>query len=172
MVSPLLVESYKDFGASPMPLPFGEVYSGLQLKLIDGQENPLSSIYSMKFHEVTDYLIWAEHQQYTTTVITGNDWFDSLPEERRQLIQTTFKEVSNWIIDQTPTLEAGFLAKIKQDKPDGNYIHLSESERAAFRDASMKTRQKYIEMTGERGEQILNKYLAEREALEQQLGAN
>ncbi|WP_428035809.1 TRAP transporter substrate-binding protein DctP [Amphritea sp.] len=170
MVSPLLVESYKDFGANPAPLPFGEVYSGLQLKLIDGQENPLSSIYAMKFHEVTDYMIWAEHQQYTTTVITGNDWFDSLSEERRQMITETFKEVSDWVIDQTPALEAEFLAKIKLDAPDNHYIHLSEQERQAFKTASLKTREKYIDMTGDRGRQILDRFLAEREELEQQLG--
>ncbi len=171
MVSPLLVESYKDFGANPSPLPFGEVYSGLQLKLIDGQENPLSSIYAMKFHEVTDYMIWAEHQQFTTTVITGNDWFNSLPKERRQMITETFKEVSDWIIDQTPVLEADFLAKIKQDAPDNHYIRLSEQERQAFKTASLKTREKYVDMTGDRGRQILNTFLAEREELEQKLGA-
>jgi tripartite ATP-independent transporter DctP family solute receptor len=172
MVSPLLVESYKDFGANPAPLPFSEVYSGLQLKLIDGQENPLSSIYAMKFHEVADYMIWAEHQQFTTTVITGNDWFDSLSKERRQMITETFKEVSDWIIDQTPQLEAEFLAKIKKEAPDNHYIRLTEEERQAFKTASLKTREKYVGMTGERGRQILNTFLAEKEVLEQSLGAN
>jgi TRAP-type C4-dicarboxylate transport system substrate-binding protein len=40
MTNPLLVESYKAFGATPTPLPWGEVYGGLQTNIIQGQENP------------------------------------------------------------------------------------------------------------------------------------
>ena len=172
MVSPLLLESYKDFGASPTAMPFSDVYSGLQLNVIDGQENPLSSIYSMKFHEVTDYMIWAKHQQFTTSIITGSRWFNGLSEERQQLIQETFKEVSEWIIDEIPTLEADFLAKIKQDKPNGNFIFLTQEQRNVFKDAAKATHQKYIDMSGPRAESILAKFLAERDALESRLGSN
>ena len=42
MTNPLLVESYKAFGATPTPLPWGEVYGGLQTNVIQGQENPPS----------------------------------------------------------------------------------------------------------------------------------
>ncbi len=172
MVSPLLLESYKDFGASPTAMPFSDVYSGLQLNVIDGQENPLSSIYSMKFHEVTDYMIWAKHQQFTTTIITGSQWFKGLSEDRQALIKETFKEVSDWIVDKTPELEAEFLAKIKKDKPDGNFIFLTQEQRDAFKEASMVTRQKYIDMSGPRAESILAKFLAERNALESRLGSH
>jgi tripartite ATP-independent transporter DctP family solute receptor len=74
MVSPMLIEAYKAFGASPTPLPYGEVYGGLQLKQIDGQVNPIFAIEEMKFYEVTDYMIWAGQQQFTTTVVTNSDW--------------------------------------------------------------------------------------------------
>ena len=40
MTNPLLVECYKAFGATPTPLPWGEVYGGLQTNIIQGQENP------------------------------------------------------------------------------------------------------------------------------------
>ena len=57
MVSPILLETYKNMGASPTPLPFGEVFGALQLGAIDGQVNPVPTIQEMKFYEVTDYLI-------------------------------------------------------------------------------------------------------------------
>ena len=56
MTNPLLVESYKAFGATPTPLPWGEVYGGLQTNVIQGQENPTFFLYSTKIYEVTDYI--------------------------------------------------------------------------------------------------------------------
>ncbi|MEO8408437.1 MAG: TRAP transporter substrate-binding protein DctP, partial [Oxalobacteraceae bacterium] len=41
MVSPVLLDAYADLGASPTPMPFGEVYGALQLKQVDGQVNPV-----------------------------------------------------------------------------------------------------------------------------------
>ncbi len=55
MSSKLLVEDYKRYGAAPTPMSYGEVYSGLQMGLIDAQVNPLFAISSMKFYEVQDY---------------------------------------------------------------------------------------------------------------------
>ncbi|UFJ43243.1 TRAP transporter substrate-binding protein DctP [Brevibacillus humidisoli] len=55
--SPLMVKSYKVFGANPTPLDFSEVYTGLQLGTIDGQENPNFFIESSKLFEVQKYMI-------------------------------------------------------------------------------------------------------------------
>ena len=54
MTSPLLWRAYDAYGASPTPLPYSEVYSGLQLHMIDGQVNPIFAIEEMSFYEVTD----------------------------------------------------------------------------------------------------------------------
>ena len=59
MVSPMLIEAYRAYGADPTPLPYSEVYGALQLKMIDGQVNPIFAIEEMKFYEVTDYMIWS-----------------------------------------------------------------------------------------------------------------
>ena len=56
MTNPLLVESYNSFGATPTPLPWGEVYGALQTGIIQGQENPAFFIESTKMYEVTDYI--------------------------------------------------------------------------------------------------------------------
>lgn len=66
MTNPLLVESYKAFGATPTPLPWGEVYGGLQTNIIQGQENPTFYLYSNKLYEVTDYITYAGHNNFTT----------------------------------------------------------------------------------------------------------
>ncbi|MEX0583593.1 MAG: TRAP transporter substrate-binding protein DctP, partial [Sneathiella sp.] len=61
MTNPLLVESYKAFGATPTPLPWGEVYGALQTNIIQGQENPSFFVDSTKMYEVTEVITFAGH---------------------------------------------------------------------------------------------------------------
>jgi tripartite ATP-independent transporter DctP family solute receptor len=97
MASPMLVETYKSFGAVPTPLPYSEVYGALQLKMIDGQENPIFAIEEMKFYEVTDVLTWSGHQQFTVTVLSSESWYQGLPAEKRKIIDETVDELAPYI---------------------------------------------------------------------------
>jgi TRAP-type transport system periplasmic protein len=145
---------------------------GLQLKQIDGQVNPIFAIEEMKFYEVQDYMIWAGQQQFTTTVVTNNDWYSSLPDEQRQMIDETTTELADFIFKVQEQYNQERLEKIKQEKPDLQMIELTEEERQAFREASTQVRDKYIEMTGEKGQQVLGGLRAEIEAAEQEHGVN
>ena len=169
LVSPMQVEAFKDMGASPTPLPFGELYGALQLKVIDGVGQPISSIYQSKFFEVTDYLISARHQLFTSAIITGDDWFESQSPERQQLIQETMTEVTHHMMDEVPKLEQQFLSKILEEKPEMTYISLTEAERAPFQARAEQTRKKFVELIGANGQPVLESFLAERDELEQQL---
>ncbi|WP_116474462.1 TRAP transporter substrate-binding protein [Zobellella maritima] len=164
MVSPILLKAYDDLGASPTPLPFGEVYGALQLKQIDGQINPVPAIEEMKFYEVTDYMIWAGEQELVTSVMSGTDWYDSLPAERKQLIDTTTAEMQNFMHNVVERFNEDKLARIKAARPDIQMIELTEDERTAFRERSKATHSAYIDITGKRGQTLLDALLAEVEA--------
>ncbi|MFO7997997.1 MAG: TRAP transporter substrate-binding protein DctP, partial [Bacteroidales bacterium] len=84
MSSKLLVEDYKAYGAVPTPMDYGEVYSGLQMGLIDGQVNPLFAIYSMKFYEVQDYCTQLNNEPFIGIPAVNLEFFESLPEEAQQ----------------------------------------------------------------------------------------
>ncbi len=56
MEVPLHMDTYKALGASPVPLPFGELYTALQLKTVDGNENAPATLYSERFYEVQKYV--------------------------------------------------------------------------------------------------------------------
>lgn len=171
MVSPMLIEAYKAFGASPTPMPYGEVYGGLQLKQIDGQVNPIFAIEEMKFYEVSDYMIWAGQQQFTTTLVTNEDWYHGdLSDERRKMLDETIAELADYIFRVQDEYNQERLEKIKQAKPEMKMIRLSPEERAEFEKASMTARDKFIEMTGPEGEEVLKRLEAEIEAAEEKLG--
>jgi tripartite ATP-independent transporter DctP family solute receptor len=59
--APTYIEAVRVLGANPTPMGFGEVYMALKTGVIDGQENPLTTIKSSKFYEVTKYLVLTSH---------------------------------------------------------------------------------------------------------------
>ena len=73
-------------GASPTPLPLGDVYTALQQGVIDGVENPLTVLYGGKFHEVAKYLTLDGHIKLLTTWFCGTQWFNTLSKEHQDIL--------------------------------------------------------------------------------------
>lgn len=167
MTSPILTEAYRSMGASPTPMPYGEVYGGLQLKQIDGQVNPVFAIEEMKFYEVQDYMIWAGQQQFTTSVVANKDFYEGLSDERRQMLDSVVAELADYIFELQENYAQERLDKIKQAKPEIKMIELTPEERARFKEASMAARDTFIEMTGEEGKKVLNALQQEIQQTEQ-----
>ena len=114
MTNPLLSETYDAFGATPTPLPWGEVYGGLQTGIIDGQENPITVIVATNFWEVQDYLSLTGHV-YSPAIVLGSPiLLDGLSEEERDWfmqaaaasVDATREEVSRLEREGVALLEA------------------------------------------------------------------
>ena len=160
MTSPLLVEAYQAFGANPTPMPYGEVYGALQLGTIDGQVNPVFAIQEMKFYEVQDYMIWAGQQEFTTSVVVGQNWYNGLSDEKQTILDDSIDEATDYIFERQKEYNKERLEIIKENS-DIEMIHLSEEQRAAFRERAQQVREKFVEMTGESGKKILEGLSAE-----------
>lgn len=160
MVSPLLVESYRAYGASPTPMPYAEVYSGLQLGMIDAQVNPVFAIEEMSFHEVQDAMTFADHLPFVATVVAGPAFVDGLPPARRELLQEVARELDAYVAGVEEELNAERLETIREETSI-EIVHLTEAERAAFREASLPVRETYVELAGPRGRRILDTLLEE-----------
>jgi len=156
MTNPLLVESYQAFGATPTPLPWGETYGGLQTNIIQGQENPMFWVESTKMYEVTDHITFTGHNNFTTAVMANKDFYDGLSEADQLAIQNATDVAFEHIVDYQKGLTESALEKIKADKPSMNVKVLNEEERKPFKEAAKQVEERFIEMTGESGEQILD----------------
>ena len=166
MTNPLLVESYKAFGATPTPLPWGEVYGALQTGIIQGQENPMFFIESTKMYEVTDVITCAGHNNFTTAVMANQDFFDGLSEDEQAMINDAIEVAFNHIIGYQKGLHEESIEKIKAAKPEMEVNVLSEEERQPFVEAGETVEETFLEMTGETGEEILNQLKADLEAVQ------
>ncbi|WP_407647735.1 TRAP transporter substrate-binding protein [Halovulum marinum] len=155
MTNPLLVESYRAFGATPTPLPWGEVYGALQTGIIQGQENPGFFLESTKMYEVTDVITCIGHNNFTTAVMANKDFFDGLSEEDQQVIRNATDVAFEYILEYQSGLQEESLEKIKQAKPEMEINILSEEERQPFMDTAGEVEEAFIEMTGDSGRKIL-----------------
>lgn len=161
MVSPLLLKAYEDLGASPTPVPFGEVYGALQLGQVDGQVNPLPAIEEMKFYEVSNYLIWAGESDLITAILISDDWFQTQSAERQELIEETLRETNEYIGPIAARFNEERLEKIKEAKPDIELIELDEEERAAFRERAEATKAAIGQVVSQNAADMFEKLQAE-----------
>jgi TRAP-type transport system periplasmic protein len=165
MTNPLLVESYRAFGAVPTPLPWGEVYGGLQTNMIQGQENPMFFVESTRMYEVTDYITFTGHNNFTTAFMANKDFFDGLPEEDQQLIRDAVDVAFDYILEYQDGLTESALEAIREAKPDITVNRLSDEERRPFIEAAARVEEEFINMTGESGRAILEQMHADLEAV-------
>ena len=159
MTSPLLVETYKEFGAVPTPLAWGEVYGSLQTKIIDGQENPMFWIESAKLYEVSEVITDIGHNIFTTAVMANKRFFDSLSKENKKLVKNASEYAFNYILDYQKSIIKKAKEKIKKDKPSIKFVTLTDEQREPFRKGAQKVYKKFVELTGKSGEKILNQML-------------
>lgn len=165
MTNPLLVESYRAFGATPTPLPWGETYGGLQTNIIQGQENPMFYVESTKMYEVTDHITFTGHNNFTTAVMANKDFYDGLPDEDKQVIEDAIDVAFEFILDYQEGLTESALETILEEKPSMTVTRLSEEQRQPFKDAAADVEAEFLEMTGDSGQAILDQMKADLEAV-------
>jgi len=129
MTSPLLLAAYEAYGASPQAMPYGEVYSGLQLNMIDAQVNPVFAIEEMSFYEVTSHMIFAQHAPFLATFVSNPDFLDALAPERRAMVEEVVGELDRYLMEKQLELNAERIEKVAERKPDMEFVHLTEEER-------------------------------------------
>ena len=85
--SPIYLETFSALGANPVPMAFPEVYTGLEQRTIDGQENPFTVIEGSKFFEVQKYLSVTGHIFNPQSLIIGQKTWNRLNDDEKALIR-------------------------------------------------------------------------------------
>ena len=85
--NPLFIETFRTLGANATPLPFPEVYTALEQRVVDGQENPLATILSSKFYEVQKHVVVSNHIYSTWVFLMSKRFWDRLSADERRTIR-------------------------------------------------------------------------------------
>ncbi|WP_088552796.1 TRAP transporter substrate-binding protein [Calderihabitans maritimus] len=96
MPSKVLEAQFAQLGAKTVAMPFNEVYSALESGMVDGAENPPSNMLTKKFYEVQSHLTISNHGYLGYVVLTNRQFWESLPEDIRKVLEDTLREVTQW----------------------------------------------------------------------------
>ena len=170
MGSRLLVENYRAYGMVPTPMNYGEVYSGLQMGLIDAQVNPIFALRSMKFYEVQDYFVqlWAE--PFIGIPTANARFFDSLEPAVQQDMRDWWREA---ILPSAAWIEARNaedLEAILTERPQIEVLELTPEQTEPFKALSRPVYDSYLDQGGDDAQRMLEALLQDIENAKAALG--
>ena len=113
--NPINVAWVKALGANPTPMPFPEVYGGLEQKAIDGQENPIGVIAANKFWEVQKHIALTNHQYNPQSVIFSKKVWDSLSAAEKKILDDSADEAAKTQRDSARAAVAANLDLLKKN---------------------------------------------------------
>ena len=94
--NPVFLESFQALKASPMPLSFSELYTALETKAVDGQENPFNVIRSNKFYEVQKYVSATNHVYAANIILVSKIFWDKLSATEQKILRDAALEARDY----------------------------------------------------------------------------
>lgn len=128
------LDTFRAIGANPQPLDISELYSALQQKVLDGQENPYNIIYTRRFFEVQDYLSDTGHFFDFINVVANADAFEALSPEHQEAVRTAMRSAVEWQRAEAAELDLGFREQLVAEGM--TFDPLPDAERARLREAT------------------------------------
>ena len=133
-VSPLWTSMFKAFDAAPASINFSEVYSALQTKIVEGQENPLAIIATARLYEVQKYCSMTNHVWDAYWILGNRKAVDRLPKDIQEIV---FREFDKAAGDERADIAA--LSKSLRAELQGKGLQFVEVDKKAFKAALGKT---------------------------------
>ena len=161
MPSTILKEQARGAGITAVGMPFSETYSALQVGAIDAQENPINTVFYMRFHEVQDYIALTNHGTMDQVLMVSKIWWD----QRSPSCQNAIREA----IEIGGEMTAELTYEVTEDLAMPAFVasgteirEVSSENRAVLRDALLPgVEARYLQDTGERGAAILEAFREE-----------
>lgn len=139
MQNNVFLDSFKALGANAVPLPFSELFTALETKAVDGQENPFNTVISSKFYEVQKYLTVSNHVYSPWIVTVSKKWWDSLSADERKVLQDAAIKSRDFERQDTRAEATKALADIKAKGMAVNELPAAEVERMRSKLATVNT---------------------------------
>ncbi len=133
MENPIHLAAWKALGANPTPMPFSEVFTAMQQKTIDGQENPIPTIYLQKFYEVQGYTTLTGHVYGPHILLMNKKLFDSFSEKEQKVLLDAAHESALYQRSINRKMNTDYVGELRKN---GMVVtELSSEQLKAFQDA-------------------------------------
>lgn len=156
MEVPVMIDYMQELGANPSPLSYSELYTALQLKTVDGNDQPYCIAYDGKFFEVQKYISETNHFFTSELLITSKAFLEKLPDELRQIVVDAAREYCDVQWDMI----------VKQNEKDRQRIleagveinSLTSEQIAVFKKMADPVYEKYKDIYGEDIMEFVHKF--------------
>ncbi len=156
--NPLFIETFRTLGANAVPMPWPEVYPGLESKAIDGQENPLPTLLSSKLYEVQGHAVLSGHVYSAWMLLISKKFWDKLNAEEQQMIADAAKEVQGF--ERTAMRSYADKALVELKNQGMKITTLAPAERQKMKDRLQPVWAKFSAEFGQEGAAQLTAELA------------
>ncbi|MFG6178399.1 TRAP transporter substrate-binding protein DctP [Halomonas sp. THAF12] len=160
----------REMGGSPTPLPWLEVYTGLQTGVVDGTKNSISDITNMNFQEVLKYITLDGHAYMASMWLMGNQKFESLSAEQQRVVADAAALMGVVQFGMQPRKELEAYAAWRES--GGELYTPTEEEMEQFRSYATPIRDWYLENYGEQGQEFLSELEAARDRAAERVAAD
>jgi tripartite ATP-independent transporter DctP family solute receptor len=131
--APMLTSLFSALNASPTPINFNEVYSSLQTKLVEGQENPLAIISTARLYEVQKFCTMSNHVWDAYWILGNRRAFERLPKDIQEIVR---RELDKAASDERADI-ASFSVQARNDLA-GKGLQIIDPDKDSFKDALAK----------------------------------
>jgi tripartite ATP-independent transporter DctP family solute receptor len=129
MQNNVYLESFKLLGANAVPMAFSELFTALETKAVDGQENPYNTILSSKFFEVQKYLTVTNHVYSPWIMLVSKKFWDGLSKDEQKVLMDAAKKSRDFERQDTRAEAAKALADLKGKGMQVNELSFAEVTR-------------------------------------------
>lgn len=148
------VDGLSALGCSITTMAFSELFTSLQQKVIDGQENPIETIYNFQYYDVQNYLTVTNHLCTAGVVACNNDWYEGLSDEFKAAVDKAAEVAEAYSIEELNASEAGVL-ELLEDKM--TVTELTDEQLSAFQE---KAKTAWPQLREEIGADYFDQFLA------------
>ncbi|HEY9095256.1 MAG TPA: TRAP transporter substrate-binding protein [Hydrogenophaga sp.] len=129
MQNNVFIDTFKTLGANAVPLPFSELFTALETKTVDGQENPFNTILSSKFYEVQKYLTVTNHVYSPWIVTVSKKYWDALSKDEQKVLMDAARKSRDFERQDTRAEAGKALADLKAKGMQINELSPAEANR-------------------------------------------
>ena len=151
MENPMHIAFFKELGANPTPMSWGELYTALQQGTVDAQENPYAMIDDGKFYEVQKYVSETGHLFSYEIIIANKKFMEKLPADLRKIVDDAAHRAVMAQRARMEKEEAVFKAKVTKTGLKANT--LTPEQKKPFVDATKKV---YSQFEKDLGKEIMD----------------
>jgi tripartite ATP-independent transporter DctP family solute receptor len=146
MQNPVYMETFSSLGANAVPMSFSEVFTALETKAIDGQENPFTTIVTAKLYEVQKYLTTSRHSYTPFVVLVSRKTWDGMSKQEQDILKTSAREAATVQRRINRKLDAEKLEQLK--KVGMQVVDFSPAERSKLQAMTRPVHERFSKELG------------------------